>query len=97
MGCRKGKDGSPQKVQRAKFPISSLEWLAEKLSKQGAFMGDIQKLSMGAQAELAQMTPPQQQAYLQQQATQGQGQQQQGNPAAAGQPYLSSPNGGQKF
>jgi hypothetical protein len=87
---------SPQKVQRAKFPISSLEWLAEKLAQQGAFMGDVQKLSMGAQAELAQMTPPQQQAYLQSQALQGRGQPQaQGQDGSSQQPYLSSPTGGQ--
>lgn len=85
---------SPQKVQRAKFPIRALEWLAEKLAQQGAFMGDVQKLSMGAQAELAQMTPPQQQAYLQSLNNQGSGGSQ-GQAGSSTQPYLSSQGGQQ--
>jgi len=79
---------SPKKVQRAKFPLSALEWLAEKLATQGSFIGDVKKLGMGTQAELAQMTPPQQQAYLQSQANQGQGGQ-----ASDQQPYLAAQGG----
>lgn len=80
---------SPQKVQRAKFPIAALEWLAEKLAQQGAFVGDVKKLGMGNQAELAQMTPPQQQAYLQSQMPGGE----QGGQGSSAQPFLSASGG----
>lgn len=80
---------SPQKVQRAKFPISALEWLAQALQRQGAFIGEVKKLSMGSQAELAQMTQPQQQAALMPQGND------QGAASASQQPYLSAQGGNQ--